>query len=114
MDFTKEQLEIINSENPKVLLELKGVEVMAIYSLGQMHNKIVRRVSVFDTTMVGLLTIESINGKTDLDFSNANDWKNIKVDDIYFSITSLNEFGSYDKVTTNNIFDVQSIALLGL
>lgn len=113
MNFTQEQLELINSENPTVLLELKGVEVLAIYSLGQMHNKIVRRVSVFDTTMVGLFKIESINGKTDLDFSTPDDWKSVEIDELYFSITAPNEFGSYDKVTSNNLFDVQSIALLG-
>lgn len=114
MELTKEQLEIINSENPNVLLELKGVEVMAIYSLGQMHNKVVRSTSVFDYTKIGLFFIESINGKSDLDFSNPEDWKVVELDDISFSITYLNEFGGYEKATTNNLFDVKSIALLSL
>lgn len=114
MEFTQKQLEIINSENPKILFELEGVEVMAIYSLIQMHNKIVRSVSVYETTIVGLFLIESINGKSDLNFSNPEEWRNINLDDLFFSLTSINEFGGYDKVTTNNLFDIQSISLLEL
>lgn len=114
MELTQEQLEIINLENPKILFELEGVEVLAIYSLGQMHNKIVRRISVYGTATVGLFFIESINGKSNLDFSNPEEWQVLELEDISFSLTSLNEFGGYDKVQTNNIFDVQSIALLGL
>ncbi len=112
MKFTEEHLEIINSENPKVLFELAKVEVLAIYSLGQMHNKIVRKTDVFGNVRVGLFVIESINGKSDLNFSKPDEWRDIKIDEIFFSIISPNEYGSVDKITTNNLFDVESIALL--
>jgi hypothetical protein len=114
MEFTQEQLEIINSDKPEILFDLEGIEVLAIYSLGQMNNKIVRSTSVYGTTTVGLFVIESFNGKSDLDFSNPDDWRTVHLEEIFFSITSPNGYGGYDKVTTNNLFDIQSIALLSV
>ncbi len=113
MEFTKEQLAIINSENPKTLLQLEGIEVLAIYSLGQMHNKIVRMQTVFGTSNVGLFKIESINGNPDLDFSDPEPWRNVVIDDMFVSLVSPNEFGSIDKRTFNNLFDIKSMELLG-
>lgn len=114
MEFTPEQLTVIHSENPKTELELKGVEILAVFSLGQMHNKIVRMSNIFGNSTVGLFRIESLNGKSDLDFSNPDDWKNVAIQDIFVSLLAPNEFGGKDKRSFNNLFDIQSIEWLAL
>ena len=71
MSFSKQELAIIKAKKPKELLSLEGVEVFAFFSLGQMHKKVVRLTdTVFGNTKTGVFTIEHLNGKTDLDFSN--------------------------------------------
>jgi len=113
MEFTQEQLELIHSENPQVVFELKGEEVLAFYSLGQMHNKIVRMTdNFFGNTKVGLFTIDNLNGKTDLDFSNPEDWKEVHIESMSFSLTCPNDWGGEDTSTFQDPTDIASIALL--
>jgi len=113
MEFTKEQLELIFSESLQIDFELNNEEVLALYSLGQMHNKVVRMTdNFFENTKVGLFVIDELNGKTDLDFSNPDDWKEIIVQSISFSLISPNEWGGEDKSSFQDPLMIKSIALL--
>ncbi|GAA3638773.1 hypothetical protein [Flavivirga jejuensis] len=113
MEFTQEQLELIKSENPQIEFELKNEEVLAFYSLGQMHNKIVKMTdNFFGNTKIGLFTIDDLNGKTDLDFSNPDDWTEVHIETISFSLTCSNDWGGKDTSTFQNLLDIKSIALL--
>ncbi|MCI5059193.1 MAG: hypothetical protein MRY83_23980 [Flavobacteriales bacterium] len=112
MEFTKEQLDIIKASDHKASLELKGNEVFAIYSLGQMHNKVVRMTdNFFNQTKVVVFTIDHINGESNLNFDNPEDWKEVNLERISFTITCPTEFGSsYSKFERLN--DIKEIALL--
>ena len=80
MEITKEQMELLNSENPEIVLTLEDMEVFAFFSLGQMHNKVVRMTdSFFGNTKVGVFTIDELNGETALDFSNPDDWTKVEI-----------------------------------
>ena len=96
IDFTPEQRELILSGNhDEVEFELEGMEVYAIYSLGQMHNKVVRMTDdFFGDTKIGLFRINHINGHRDLDFSNPDNWRSIHIDSLSFTFSSPNEWGS--------------------
>jgi len=112
MKFTAEQLEVINSENPKIVFELNGPEVLAFYSLGQMHKKVVQITdNFFGNTKVGVFLIEELNGKTELDFSNPDDWRELHVETVTFSLTLPNLWGE-ESSRFSSIFDIKSIALL--
>lgn len=112
MSFTEEQLKLINAENPKVELKLEGVELLAFFSLGQMHQKVVRLTdSVFDNTKVGVFVIEELNGKTEFDFSNPKDWQHVEINSIKFSLAGPNEWGEF-KDTYRNLLNIKKIELL--
>ncbi|MCI5059079.1 MAG: hypothetical protein MRY83_23400 [Flavobacteriales bacterium] len=113
MEFTQEQIELIKSENPNVEFKLEKEEVLAFYSLGQMHGKVVRMTdNVFGNTKNGLFVIENLNGETNLDFSNPEDWREVNVDSIEFSLTAPNEWGGENKDTYQSLLNINSIALL--
>jgi hypothetical protein len=115
MELTSAQLEIINAESPKVLLELEGMEVAAIYSLGQMHHQVVRMTdNVFGNTRVGVFVIEEINGVSELDFSSPDPWRNIEVNSITLKLYSPNRFGGLNIAAFQRVFDIKSIQWLGL
>jgi hypothetical protein len=44
--FTKEQIALINAKKHKKIFTLKGPEVFAIHSLGQMQNKVVEYIDI--------------------------------------------------------------------
>lgn len=112
MEFTQEQLEIIQSENPKTVFELNGPEVLAFFSLGQMHKKVVRMTdNFFGNTKVGVFLIEELNGQTELDFSNPEDWTKLDIETVTFSLTLPNMWGQ-ESSRFNDIFNIKSIALL--
>lgn len=111
MDFTDNQLELIKEENPKVVLELKDTEVLAIYSLGQMNNKVVRlHDNFFGKTTVGVFEIEHINGEKELDFRTDENWREVTIDSISLRITSPNEWGE-QSTQFQSLLDIKSIAL---
>jgi hypothetical protein len=115
MELTPEQLAICKSEDPKILLELKDLEVFAIYSLGQMNHKVVRMSETFfGNTQVGLFVIEEINGEKDLDFSSPEKWLHLDLKSIRVTLISPNEFGGSSTLSFNSLFYIKSIALLGL
>jgi hypothetical protein len=113
MDFTKEQLNLIKAGNPKVDLSLENEEVLAFFSLGQMHKKIVRMTdNFFEKTKVGIFIIDELNGKHNPDFSNPNDWQKVEINSITFSLTGPNEWGGEFKDTYQSLFDIKKIELL--
>ena len=113
MSFTPEQEKLINSENHEIIFELKGLEVLAFYILAdKMHNKIVQLTDNFwGQTKVGLFQITELNGETDLDFSNPDDWTTLEIKSIAFSLTRPNAWGS-EGTTFHSLLDIQSIGLL--
>jgi hypothetical protein len=112
MEFTDEQLELIKSENQQVVFELNGAEVLAFFSLGQMHKKVVRMTdNFFGNTKVGVFLIEELNGETELDFSNPDDWTTLDIKSVTFSLTSPNMWG-HESSRFSDIFNIKSIALL--
>jgi len=111
MEFTPEQLELSNLENPIIGLTLENIEVLAIFSLGQMHNKVVRCTdSYFGKTKVGIFTIDELNGNSDLDFSNPEDWKKVEINSVTISLSGPNEWGTF-KDTYSSLFDIKKIEL---
>ena len=113
MIFTEKQLELINSDKQEIDFELKDLEIFAIFSLGQMHNKVVRMTdNVFGNTKVGVFTIDKINGIETLDFNNSDLWKNISLGSISLTLSTPNDFGGEDTSTYESLFDIKSIALL--
>ena len=111
--LTKEQIDFIKSDKHKVTLSLKGMEVLAIFSLGQMHNKIVRlKDGVWGKTKIGVFYINHINNKTDFDFSDSSKWKTVTIDAISVSLIEPNEWGGENTDTYNSLFDISEIALL--
>ncbi|HLA55491.1 MAG TPA: hypothetical protein VK623_05300 [Flavobacterium sp.] len=112
MEFTPEQLAVIKSENPQTVFELKDLEVLAFFSLAQMHKKVVRMTdNFFGNTRVGVFTIDELNGKTDLDFSNPDDWTTLNIESISFTLALPNEWGSQSS-TYHSLFEIKAIALL--
>lgn len=112
--FTSEQRELILSgnEDHEIEFELEGMEVFALYSLGQMHKKVVRMTDrFFGQTKVGVFTINHINGHRDLDFDNPNNWTNLTVDTISFTFSRPNEWGS-EASKFDSISNISNIALL--
>lgn len=115
MGFSEDQLVIFKSSSPKVVFELNNEEVLAFWTLAQMHNKVVRMTdNFFGNTRVGVFTIDHLNGDTNLDFSNDEDWRNVVIDSISLSLTCPNDFGGTNKSTFQSIFDIKSIALLSI
>ena len=113
MSFTPEQKQLIESENPEIVLRLEGPEVLAFYILAvNMHNKVVELTDTFfGQTKVGLFTIDELNGKEDLDFSNPDDWTTLHIDSISFSLNRPNMWGS-EGTTYHSLLDIKSIGLL--
>lgn len=113
MAFTPEQKALIESENPEIAYKMEGPEVLAFYILAdKMHNKIVRLTDNFwGQTKLGLFTIDELNGKTDLDFSNPDDWTNLTIESIAFSHNRPNMWGS-EGTTYHSLLDIRSIELL--
>jgi hypothetical protein len=100
------------SANHSEVFKLKGVEVAAIFSLGQMHNKIVKLTdSMWKKTTVGLFYIDHINENHDLSFSNASDWQTVKIDSISMHLIIPNEYGQTTMVY-NHFSEIEGIALL--
>jgi hypothetical protein len=113
MSFTQEQLSLIQNANAKIEFELNGLEILAIYSLGQMNNKIVKfKDNIWCKSRVGLFTIDHINGNTELDFTKPKPWLNVTIDSIAFSIKSPNEWGGENCSAYESLLDIKSIALL--
>lgn len=111
--LTPAQIEFINSGNHEIDFELTDFEVLAIYSLGQMQNKIVRLTDNFwGKTKVGLFVIDHINEKQNPDFKNANDWKSVSLSSISLTLITPNEWGGENTDTYSSIFDIKEIALL--
>jgi len=112
MEFTAEQRALIAQENPEIAFELNGIEVLAFYSLGQMHKKVVRMTdNFFGQTHTGVFTIEELNGQTELDFSNPDDWTSVNIESITLSLYYPNEWGSAGS-QFHNLLNIKSIALL--
>ncbi len=111
MNFTPKQIELINNENPDIALSLENLEVLAIFSLGQMQNKVVRFTDgFFGNTKVGVFTIDHLNGIEELDFSNPEDWREVDIKTIKFSLTGPNEWGHF-KDSYQSLFDLKKIEL---
>ncbi len=99
-------------ENPEIDFELSGIEVLAFYSLGQMHGKVVRMTdNFFGQTHTGVFTIEELNGQTELDFSNPDEWTSVNIETITLSLYYPNEWGSAGS-RFHDLFNIKSIALL--
>ena len=97
MDFptlTDEQIAVVNAQDHQFDIHLKGLEVLAIFVLGQMTNCMVRMTdTMWDKTKIGLFVIKELNGTTSPDFSNPDEWKNVELKSIEFSLISSNEWG---------------------
>lgn len=113
IEFTQEQRELILSgDHDEVELELDGIEVYAIYSLGQMDRKVVRMTdNLFGTTRVGLFRINHINGHRELDFSNPDNWRKIHIESLSFTFSRPNEWGS-EATKYESLSHIKNIALL--
>lgn len=112
ISFTPEQRKLILSDDHEVEFELEGMEVLALYSLGQMHKKVVRMTDdIFGQTKVGVFTINHINGHRDLDFSSPDNWTNISIDAISFTFSRPNEWG-HEASKYESLFHIKDIALL--
>ncbi|WP_300490073.1 hypothetical protein [Flavobacterium sp.] len=110
--FTPEQRKLILSDDYEIEYSLDGMEVLALYSLGQMHGKVVRlKDIIFDNPRVGLFKIEHINGHRNLDFSNPDLWRSITVDSISITFSKPNEWG-HDASKFTSLFHIKNIALL--
>ena len=113
IEFTPEQRELILSGNhDEVEFELDGMEVYAIYSLGQMDRKVVRMTdNIFGADRVGVFRINHINGHRDLDFSNPDNWRKIHIDSISYTFSRPNEWGS-EASKYESLSHIKNIALL--
>jgi len=111
--FTPEQRELILSGNhDDIEFELEGMEVYAIYSLGQMDRKVVRMTDdLFGTERVGVFRINHINGHRDLDFSDPDNWRSIHIDSLSFTFSRPNEWGS-EATRYESFSHIKNIALL--
>jgi hypothetical protein len=115
MEFSKEQLKLINSDNPKVSICLENETIYAIFSLGQMIDKIARLTLSNGRILVGIFKIEELNGESNLDFSDPNDWTNIELNSIKVSITSPDvddDTVVYSKETVFGLSRIEKIELL--
>lgn len=113
IEFTPAQKELILSGNhDEVEFELEGMEVYAVYSLGQMSGKVVRMTDdLFGTERVGLFRINHINGHRDLDFGNPDNWRSIHIDSLSFTFSRPNEWGS-EATRYESFSHIKKIALL--
>lgn len=113
IEFTAEQRELILSGNhDEVEFELDGMEVYAIYSLGQMDRKVVRMTdNIFGADRVGVFRINHINGHRDLDFSHPDNWRKIHIDSISYTFSRPNEWGS-EASKYESLSHIKNIALL--
>lgn len=111
--LTTSQIDFINSGKYSIAFELKEFEVLALYSLGQMHNKIVRLTDNFwGKTKVGLFFIDHINEKSNLSFDNMDEWKTIDLSSVSLTLITPNEWGGESTDTYSSILDIREIALL--
>ncbi len=112
MSFTKDQLALIHSESPEVVFKLEGIEVLGIYNLGQMHQKVVRLTdNFFGNTKVGVFSIDEFNGQNEVDFTNPDEWTDVKFESIKFSLKGPTKWGSFED-EYQNITHIQLIELL--
>lgn len=112
MSFTKDQLELIHSESQEVVFKLEGIEAVAIYSLGQMHQKVVRLTdNFFGNTKIGVFSIDEFNGQNELDFSNPDEWTDVTFKSIKFSLKGPTKWGSFSD-DYQSITNVKLIELL--
>lgn len=113
IEFMPEQRELILSGNhDEVEFELDGMEVYAIYSLGQMDRKVVRMTdNIFGADRVGVFRINHINGHRDLDFSHPDNWRKIHIDSISYTFSRPNEWGS-EASKYESLSHIKNIALL--
>lgn len=113
IEFTPEQRELILSGNhDEVEFELDGMEVYAIYSLGQMDRKVVRMTdNIFGADRVGIFRINHINGHRDLDFGTPDNWRKIHIDSISYTFSRPNEWGS-EASKYESLSHIKNIALL--
>ncbi|KAB7530015.1 hypothetical protein F8C76_00375 [Flagellimonas olearia] len=88
MEFSKEQLTLINSTNPKVGLSLEDRMVYAIFSLGKIVNEVVRLTLRNGRVLTGVFNIEELNGESNLDFSNPDDWTKVELNSIQVSVSA--------------------------
>jgi hypothetical protein len=111
--LTPEENDRVLAARDEIDFTLSGIEVLAIYSLGQMHNKVVRMTDDFwGTTRTGLFHINHINGKTDFDFSKPDNWQTFELDSISFGLIVPNMFGAADTTTFESLFNIKEISLL--
>ena len=102
----------MKADDPEVLLKLENEEVLAFFSLGQMHKKVVRFTdNFFGNTKVGVFCIEELNGETELDFSDHKDWLKVEINSIKISLTGLTGWGEF-KDTYPSLLDIKCIELL--
>lgn len=112
IEFTPERRKLILSDDYEVEFSLDGMEVLALYSLGQMHGKVVRiKDIIFDEPRRGVFMINHINGHRDLDFSNPDHWRAVTVDSLSISFSYPNEWGS-STTKYESLFHIKNIALL--
>ncbi len=91
-------------------ISLKNEEVLAIYVLGQMQNKMVRiQDSSRNWKQVGLLHIKEINGIENPDFSNSNNWNNIILNSITIKIYSASTWGTSTS-TYSSVFQINEVS----
>ncbi len=112
MEITEKQIALMALENPEIDFELEGMEVFAIYSLGQMNGKVVKmQDDMFPDPRIGLFTINHLNGVENLDFSNMDDWKEVHLESISYTLTKEDKWGQSSS-TYESLFHIKSIALL--
>lgn len=88
---------------------LKDEEMMAIFVLGQMQNKMVRiHDPSRDWKQVGFFRIEEFNGTKDPAFSNPDDWNKVTLESISFSLYSVSTWGE-SASTYSSIFQVKEV-----
>ncbi|MCI5056996.1 MAG: hypothetical protein MRY83_12855 [Flavobacteriales bacterium] len=113
MEFTNEQLTLMQTENAETKLTLEKEDVLKTFLLVQMHNQVVSlKDKVFGQTKTGLFKIESLNGSRDLDFANPDDWKAVEIKSIEFSLTAPNAWGGSNIDTYNTPLQIETISLL--
>ena len=112
MEITEEQIELMANESPEIDFELSGLEVFAIFSLGQMNGKVVKlQDDQFAEPRIGVFTINHINGNENLDFSNMNDWTEVNLESISYTFTKEDKWGQSSS-TYESLTHIKSIALL--
>lgn len=111
--LTPEEKDRVLAAGNEIDFTLSGIEVAAIYSLGQMHDKVVTMTDNFwGNTKTGLFHINHINGNTNLDFSKPDDWQTLTLDSISFGLIVPNMFGAADTTTYESTFEIKEISLL--